>query len=202
MRPATQRMGDRAISSEAAEPQWSIAANSRFAAATPLRWRADLGCRGGVGGSSCPRLLRHPRRSPRREGCSTSQRHDHAPRRRRRLLGPTRSRPLHPTRLPGLPRQPSLGPATAVGELSGPTLADWFRSRYVAAAPATWNRELATLRSAVGWWRRCGWLAVDPTDALERRRERVDAPGPTPRSAGAAVCLSRSRAGGSAPSGS
>jgi hypothetical protein len=41
-----------------------------------------------------------------------------------------------------------LGPATAVGELSGPMLA--------------------------GWWRRRGWLAVDPTDALERRRERVD----------------------------
>jgi integrase len=67
-----------------------------------------------------------------------------------------------------------LGPATAVGELSGPMLASWFRSRYAAAAPATWNRELATLRAAVGWWRRCDWLAVDPTDGLERRRERVD----------------------------
>jgi hypothetical protein len=42
---------------------------------------------------------------------------------------------------------------------SGPTLAGWCRGRYAAAAPATWNRELATLRAAVGWW---------------RRRERVD----------------------------
>jgi integrase len=67
-----------------------------------------------------------------------------------------------------------LGPATAVGELSGPLLAGWFRSRYPAAAPATGNRELATLRAAARWWRRCGWLAVDPTDSLERRRERVD----------------------------
>jgi site-specific recombinase XerD len=67
-----------------------------------------------------------------------------------------------------------LGAGTAVGELSGPMLADWFRGRYAAAAPATWNRELATLRAAFGWWRRCGWLIVDPTDALERRRERVD----------------------------
>jgi integrase/recombinase XerC/integrase/recombinase XerD len=66
-----------------------------------------------------------------------------------------------------------LGPATAVGELSGPMLAGWFRGRYATAAPATWNRELATLRAAAGWWRRCGWLAVDPTDGLERRRERV-----------------------------
>jgi hypothetical protein len=47
-----------------------------------------------------------------------------------------------------------LGPATAVDELSGPMLAGWFRGRYAATAPATWNRELATLRAAVGWWRR------------------------------------------------
>jgi site-specific recombinase XerD len=67
-----------------------------------------------------------------------------------------------------------LGPATAVGELSGSMLAAWFRGRHAAVAPATWNRELATLRAAVGWWRRCGWLAFDPTDGLERRRERVD----------------------------
>jgi hypothetical protein len=33
-----------------------------------------------------------------------------------------------------------LGPATAVGELSGPMLAGWFRARHAAAAPATWNR--------------------------------------------------------------
>ena len=67
-----------------------------------------------------------------------------------------------------------LGPATAVGELSGPRLAGWFRGRYATAAPATWNRELATVRAAVGWWHRRGWLAADPTDALERCRERVD----------------------------
>ena len=47
-----------------------------------------------------------------------------------------------------------LGPATAVGELSGPMLAGWFHGRYAAVPPATWNRELATVRAAVGWWRR------------------------------------------------
>jgi Phage integrase family len=36
------------------------AANRLFAAATALRRRADLGCRGRVAGSSCPRLLRQP----------------------------------------------------------------------------------------------------------------------------------------------
>jgi hypothetical protein len=44
-----------------------------------------------------------------------------------------------------------LGPPTGVTELSGSMLAGWFRGRYAAAAPATWNRELATLRAAVGW---------------------------------------------------
>jgi hypothetical protein len=79
-------------------------------------------------------------------------------------------------RLPGLPRQPGCWPrpGNQAGELSGPMLAGWFRSRYTAAAPATWNRELATLRAAVGWWRRCGWLTVDPTDGLERRRSGSD----------------------------
>jgi integrase len=63
-----------------------------------------------------------------------------------------------------------LSPATAVGELSGPKVAGWFRDRYASAAPATWNRE----RAAVGWWRRRGWLAVDPTGDLERHRVQVD----------------------------
>jgi hypothetical protein len=40
-----------------------------------------------------------------------------------------------------------LSSATAVGELSGPKVAGWLRDRYATAAPATWNRELATLRA-------------------------------------------------------
>jgi hypothetical protein len=43
-----------------------------------------------------------------------------------------------------------LGPATAVGELSGPMVCGWFRARHATAAPATWNRELATVRAAIG----------------------------------------------------
>ena len=67
-----------------------------------------------------------------------------------------------------------LGPAAAVGELSGPRVAGWFRDRHATAAPATWNRELATLRAAVSWWHHRGWLAGDPTSDLERRRVQVD----------------------------
>ena len=68
----------------------------------------------------------------------------------------------------------ALSPATAVGELSGPKVAGWFRDRHVTAAPATWSRELATLRTAVSWWRRRGWLTGDPTSDLERHRDQVD----------------------------
>jgi hypothetical protein len=46
----------------------------------------------------------------------------------------------------------AFGPATALGELSGAALVGRFRARHATAAPATWNRELATLRAAVGWW--------------------------------------------------
>ena len=42
-----------------------------------------------------------------------------------------------------------LGPARAMADLTGELVNDWFRARYATVAPATWNRELATLRSAV-----------------------------------------------------
>jgi hypothetical protein len=66
-----------------------------------------------------------------------------------------------------------LGPTRPTPELTAERLEGWFRARYAAAAPATWNRELATLRSAVGWWHANGWppVAGDPTTGLARRRE-------------------------------
>lgn len=70
-----------------------------------------------------------------------------------------------------------LGATTAVADLEPGALAAWFRARHGGAAPATWNRELATLRSAAAWWRRQGWLGAaseDPTAGLERRRETPD----------------------------
>src|SRR5664279_4148536 len=50
----------------------------------------------------------------------------------------------------------------------------WFRRRYDGVSPATWSRELATLRSAIRWWRAQGWLAENPTGGLARRREVPD----------------------------
>jgi hypothetical protein len=43
----------------------------------------------------------------------------------------------------------AIGPATALDKISGPALAGWFRAHHGRAAPATWNRELATVRAAV-----------------------------------------------------
>ena len=55
----------------------------------------------------------------------------------------------------------AFGPTTALGEFSGLALAEWFRDRHAEAAPATWNRELATLRTTVAWWRRRGcWRSI------------------------------------------
>ncbi len=69
-----------------------------------------------------------------------------------------------------------LGPTRPMPEVTGELVEGWFGVRYAAAAPATWNRELATLRSAVAWWHAHGWLATqaDPTAGLARRREHPD----------------------------
>lgn len=63
---------------------------------------------------------------------------------------------------------------SALVELEATAVVDWFADRYRHVVPATWNRELATLRSAVAWWAKQGWLDSDPTVILERRREHPD----------------------------
>ena len=58
-----------------------------------------------------------------------------------------------------------LGPATTVGELSGPMLAGWFRSRYATAAPAT-------LEPGVGHPAGRGRLVAPPRLARRRSDQR------------------------------
>ncbi len=54
-----------------------------------------------------------------------------------------------------------------------------YRMRHAEAR--TVNRELSTLRSAVGWWRRHQWITTDPTAELRRVAiERATAPPLTP----------------------
>lgn len=67
------------------------------------------------------------------------------------------------------------GPLAALDEpAGGGRLRDWFRSRWGQAAPATWNRNLAALRSAVAFWREKGWLTSDPTAELNRAKVTAD----------------------------
>ena len=82
------------------------------------------------------------------------------------------TRRIYQASLAGLTQR--LGPARTMLELTPDLVEGWFRARYAAVAPATWNRELATLRSAVAWWRTHGWLVTDPTTGLARRREHPD----------------------------
>jgi integrase len=71
-----------------------------------------------------------------------------------------------------------LGPAAPLAVLEDPAtaagLVDWFTTRWADAAPATFNRNLDTLRSAIGYWREQEWLAGDPTRALRRRGRAPD----------------------------
>ncbi|WP_063793207.1 site-specific integrase [Frankia sp. R43] len=48
-------------------------------------------------------------------------------------------------------------------------LAVWFTGRWGQRAPATFNRNLDTLRSAAGYWRDQGWIVTEPTAEVRRR---------------------------------
>jgi hypothetical protein len=45
-----------------------------------------------------------------------------------------------------------------------------FEVREAVTGARTANRELAILRSAIAWWAVQGWVAVDPTSGIRRRR--------------------------------
>jgi integrase len=66
-----------------------------------------------------------------------------------------------------------LGDDLPIGELdnaaTGTAVSDWFTGRWGSRAPATFNRNLDAIRSAVGYWREQDWLTTDPTRALRRR---------------------------------
>ena len=49
-------------------------------------------------------------------------------------------------------------------------LRDWFTHRWAAASAATWNRNLACLRSACAYWRVEHWITGDPTAGLPRAK--------------------------------
>ncbi|MFF5249263.1 hypothetical protein ACFY3V_33715 [Streptosporangium sp. NPDC000095] len=71
-----------------------------------------------------------------------------------------------------------LGAGLAVAELDQlanvAKLTDWFETTWGQRAAATYNRNLDTLRSAIGYWIDCGWLTTDPTAGLRRRGRAPD----------------------------
>src|SRR5664280_839673 len=70
-------------------------------------------------------------------------------------------------------RSPLPGAAT-VRVLDDPTVAaqlrDWFTHRWAPVSAATWNRNLACLRSACAYWRVEHWITGDPTVGLPRAK--------------------------------
>jgi integrase len=72
----------------------------------------------------------------------------------------------------------SLGADRPVADLGTPAAAGqvtaWFTRRWGNKAPATYNRNLDALRSAIRYWTEQSWLAGDPTQALRRRGRAPD----------------------------
>lgn len=66
----------------------------------------------------------------------------------------------------------ALGAGTPLDTVTTEHLEAHLRTRWSEAAPATYNRNLATLQSFYSWALRRRLLNADPTEGLERRRER------------------------------
>ena len=63
---------------------------------------------------------------------------------------------------------------------TGGRLAAALSERAARADARTVNRELSALRSAVGWWRKEGWVSTDPTSGLRHRQPAALSPTSSP----------------------
>lgn len=61
-----------------------------------------------------------------------------------------------------------------LAELNDELLESCLNRHWDSAAPATWNRHVATARSFTAYCQAKGWLGADPAGGLERRREPAD----------------------------
>jgi integrase/recombinase XerC/integrase/recombinase XerD len=72
----------------------------------------------------------------------------------------------------------ALGADRPVADLGNPAVAEqvtaWFTYRWADKAPATYNRNLDALRSAIRYWTEQSWLMGDPTRELRRRGRAPD----------------------------
>ena len=67
----------------------------------------------------------------------------------------------------------ALGSEMPIAELDPVQVRDVLEQRWGKAAPATWNRQVATLRSFLSYCRRRSWVADARLEA-KRRREHED----------------------------
>ncbi len=78
----------------------------------------------------------------------------------------------------GRPDATRLDPAGALADLDtrpgANHLREVFDEAFGGLAAATRARHLATLRSAISWWRDRGWLRTDPTDGWVRPKVVID----------------------------
>jgi integrase/recombinase XerC/integrase/recombinase XerD len=65
-----------------------------------------------------------------------------------------------------------VGPDTPLTDVTADAIETHLRGRYAQSTPSTFNRQVATLGSFFGWAQRRLLITADPTDGLERRRER------------------------------
>jgi integrase/recombinase XerC/integrase/recombinase XerD len=65
-----------------------------------------------------------------------------------------------------------VGPDSPLTEVTAEEIEEHLRDQYGTTTPATYNRVVATLRSFLGWAMRRRLIAADPTEELERRKER------------------------------
>jgi len=68
----------------------------------------------------------------------------------------------------------AVGADRRLADLTPRRLAQALHDAYPDAAPASWNRQVATLRSFAAFAQRQGWLDIDPTTTIERRRVPED----------------------------
>ncbi len=66
----------------------------------------------------------------------------------------------------------TVGPDLPITMVTDDILRDHLGQRYATVTPATFNRQVATLRSFFAWAGRQRLIVDDPTEALERRKER------------------------------
>lgn len=65
-----------------------------------------------------------------------------------------------------------VGPDRSLTMVSAAMVEAHLQGRYSKATPSTYNRQVATLGSFFGWAHRRRLITTDPTDGLERRKER------------------------------